>query len=126
MSHERQRNGGTTTEEMFSWIAIINEWLDKSNTSVASDDVMRVLKVMEEAGEAAGAYIGMTGQNPRKGVTHTRDEMMQELADVALTALCAIQHFTQDARRTEEIFAQKVNGVMLRAGLVIDELPATS
>lgn len=32
----------------------------------------------------------MLGQNPRKGVTHTRDEVAAELADVAFTALVAI------------------------------------
>jgi len=55
---------------------------------------VRVLKVVEEAGEAAAAYIGMTGANPRKGVTHTLGDVESELLDVALTALVAWCGFT--------------------------------
>ena len=59
-------------------------------------EVVRVLKVAEEAGEAAQAYIGVTGLNPRKGITHSNDELADELADVALTALVALGAFTAD------------------------------
>lgn len=48
---------------------------------------LQALKVVEELGEAVAALIGMTGQNPRKGVTHTRADLVSELYDVALTAL---------------------------------------
>ncbi|MEU8818378.1 hypothetical protein [Actinoplanes sp. NPDC048796] len=59
----------------------------------------RILKVTEEAGEAAAAWIGMLGQNPRKGVTHTRDDVAAELADVAFTALVAIASLDLDPHR---------------------------
>ena len=59
-------------------------------------EAVRVLKVTEEAGEAAEAYIGVSGLNPRKGVTHSTDELADELADVALTALVALGAFTAD------------------------------
>jgi len=52
----------------------------------------RVCKVSEESGEVVAALIGVTGQNPRKGVTHTWDDVEEELYDVALTALAAIEH----------------------------------
>ncbi|WP_198541291.1 MazG-like family protein, partial [Parafrankia soli] len=48
---------------------------------------LQALKVVEELGEAVAALIGMTGQNPRKGVTHTQADLLGELYDVALTAL---------------------------------------
>lgn len=52
-------------------------------------EATRLLKIVEEAGEACEAYIGMTGANPRKGVTHTQEDLASELLDVALTALVA-------------------------------------
>jgi phosphoribosyl-ATP pyrophosphohydrolase len=49
-----------------------------------------MLKVQEETGEVAEAYIGFLGLNPRKGVTHTPYEVSMELADIVITALVAI------------------------------------
>jgi hypothetical protein len=34
------------------------------------------MKLTEETGEVTQAVIGAMGQNPCKGVTHTRDEML--------------------------------------------------
>ncbi|WP_412539089.1 MazG-like family protein [Longispora sp. K20-0274] len=65
-------------------------WLDRHNGRDQAELTLRILKVTEEAGEAAGAWIGTIGQNPRKGVTHTRRDVADELADVVLTALVAI------------------------------------
>ncbi|MCP2342971.1 MazG-like family protein [Actinomadura rupiterrae] len=45
-----------------------------------------ILKITEELGEAVQAYIGVTGQNPRKGVHSTRDDVQKELSDVIITA----------------------------------------
>ena len=47
-------------------------WLDGHNPVDDAEVTMRVLKVAEETGEAAQAWIGATGRNPRKGVTHSR------------------------------------------------------
>lgn len=49
--------------------------------------ILRGSKVQEEAGELAGAVIGVLGQNPRKGVTHTWDQVLHEAIDVVLSAL---------------------------------------
>lgn len=51
------------------------------------ETLCRALKVQEEAGEMAQAVIGVLGQNPRKGVTHTWDDVVAEAIDVALSAL---------------------------------------
>ena len=66
----------------------------------------------------------MVGQNPRKGVTHALGDLLGELADVALTALCAIQHFTQDHTATREIVNAKAAGVAARAALARREAAA--
>jgi hypothetical protein len=44
----------------------------------------------EEVGEVSQAWIGVTGQNPRKGVTHTIAAVRDELCDVILTAAVAL------------------------------------
>lgn len=79
---------------------------------------MRVLKLIEEAGEAAAAYIGMVGQNPRKGVTHTRQDLVDELVDVAATALCAIYHFVPDEIALREVVVVKLMKTLARSSLM--------
>lgn len=44
------------------------------------------LKLTEEVGELAEAILGVLGQNPRKGVHKTHDDVMKEIVDVILTA----------------------------------------
>jgi hypothetical protein len=65
----------------------------------------------------------MRGWNPRKGVSATQDELLDELADVMLTAAVAMASITQDARRAGEIFQQRLATVVTRAGL---DIPASS
>lgn len=103
--------------DLFGDIKDITAWLDESNPTNPHEDSMRVLKLVEEAGEAAAAYIGMAGQNPRKGVTHTQDDLLKELADVAITALCAMQHFTQNEAVTRAYLASKVHQIITRSGI---------
>jgi NTP pyrophosphatase (non-canonical NTP hydrolase) len=47
---------------------------------------IQLLKLTEETGEAAEAFIGMHGLNSRKGVCRSRDDLLAELADVIITA----------------------------------------
>lgn len=68
--------------------------LNAVNGSGEHERAMRLLKVSEEAGEAAAAYIGMTGQNPRKGTTHTPADVADELCDVIIAAAVALHAFT--------------------------------
>jgi NTP pyrophosphatase (non-canonical NTP hydrolase) len=49
-----------------------------------------LLKLTEETGEAAEAFIGMHGLNSRKGVCRSRDDLLAELADVIITAAVAM------------------------------------
>jgi hypothetical protein len=66
-------------------------------------------------GRAIEALIAVTGQNPRKGVCGTLDEMLKELADVWCTAIFAIQHFTNDSEVTASILAASLGKAMRRA-----------
>ncbi|MFE9927101.1 MazG-like family protein [Streptomyces sp. NPDC005774] len=74
--------------------------------------LLRVLKLSEEVGEVAQAVIGVTGQNPRKGTTHSWDDVSAELCDVALTALVALRSLTPDAG---EVFTRHVAKVAARS-----------
>lgn len=74
-----------------------SDWLDDNHPEPDNDSAvtaMRLLKVAEEYGEMVEAYIGWTGQNPRKGVTHTRQDVVCEALDVAITALGVVAHLT--------------------------------
>lgn len=91
----------------------IDNWLDTQlpyNYTIngLAQDWARIAKIQEEAGEAVAAFIGATGQNPRKGVTHDMEDVISELGDVAFTAILAILHFTKDPVRTEEVLWDKL------------------
>ncbi|WLW53243.1 MazG-like family protein [Streptomyces sp. YU58] len=68
--------------------------LDTGNGTGEHETAMRLIKVMEEAGEASAAYIGMTGQNPRKGTTHNAADVADELCDVIIAAAVALHAFS--------------------------------
>lgn len=57
---------------------------------------VRLLKLTEEVGEVADAFIGMHGLNRRKGICRARDDLLAELADVIITAAVAMSGVTGD------------------------------
>ncbi|MEV0220832.1 MazG-like family protein [Streptomyces sp. NPDC050704] len=76
--------------EQWATIRGLVDWLDRSNGRSQQEITLRLLKITEEAGEAAQAWIGVMGQNPRKGVTHTHPQVQDELCDVIVTAAVAL------------------------------------
>jgi NTP pyrophosphatase (non-canonical NTP hydrolase) len=102
-------------------LAALSIWVDTSGPNWARDPEARlwgrVAKVAEEAGEAIAALIGATGQNPRKGVTHTLDDVRGELLDVAVTALAAIEHLSGNDGTSIEALAVKLDRLIERAGI---------
>lgn len=96
-----------------TWAAVraARAWLDQANGTDRPELTCRILKVTEEAGEVARAWIGLLGQNPRKGVTHDLADVADELADVALAALVAIESLGLDAR---EVLADRAGRVQAR------------
>ncbi|MEU5223650.1 MazG-like family protein [Streptomyces toyocaensis] len=99
--------------ELWESIEDLCGWLD-ANRPVDGPDglLLRILKLSEEVGEVAQAVVGATGQNPRKGTTHTWDDVRSELCDVAVTALVALRTLTPDAR---EVFVRHLEGVTRRS-----------
>jgi predicted house-cleaning noncanonical NTP pyrophosphatase (MazG superfamily)/NTP pyrophosphatase (non-canonical NTP hydrolase) len=95
----------------------LTEWLGEVSVEA------QLLKLSEEVGEVAEAYLGMTGLNPRKGVTHTRGDLVNEVADVMISAAVAIVRLTGDTRSARAAFEAHLGGVVTRAGL--DPAPAS-
>ena len=88
-------------------------WLDAHRAHDGDTGlVLRMLKLTEEVGEVAQAVIGATGQNPRKGVTHTWEDVQGELCDVVITALVALRTLTPDTRG---VFERHLAGVRERS-----------
>ncbi|MCC3766050.1 MazG-like family protein [Streptomyces sp. UNOC14_S4] len=85
-----------------SWdiVSRIVEWLDsKTDLPPSTVELLRVLKIGEEYGEVAEAVHGVMGSNPRKGVSHTQDDIVRELFDVILTAMVAVVTMRPDAKK---------------------------
>ncbi|ADD44752.1 hypothetical protein [Stackebrandtia nassauensis] len=97
-------------ETTWEAVAASTSWLDNSNGTGDHELTCRILKVTEEAGEAAAAWIGALGRNPRKGVTHTREQTAAELADVVISSLVAISSLGFDPQDTVDECARKVLG----------------
>ncbi|MCD0450076.1 MazG-like family protein [Actinocorallia sp. API 0066] len=89
--------------------------LDEVNGTGEAERALRVLKLTEEIGEVSQAYIGFVGQNPRKGVTHTRAEVAAELCDVVITAMVALCSFTDDPARALRDKIEKVDARYMEA-----------
>ncbi|MFJ4712069.1 MazG-like family protein [Streptomyces sp. NPDC088785] len=84
---------------LWSTVDRLRGWLDDSDRQPPREALLlRVLKLSEEVGEVAEAVIGAVGQNPRKGVSHTWQDVESELCDVIVTALVALGTLTPDAR----------------------------
>jgi NTP pyrophosphatase (non-canonical NTP hydrolase) len=88
-------------DDAWGTIEEIVRWLDDSSTlAPETEKLLRIMKLTEEAGEVTQAVIGTLGQNPRKGVTHTWEDVQAELCDVIFTAMVALTTLTPDARET--------------------------
>ncbi|MET7910588.1 MazG-like family protein [Streptomyces avermitilis] len=91
----------------------LHSWLDVHRAHGGQEGLLlRVLKLSEEVGEVAQAVIGATGQNPRKGTTHTWEDVQAELCDVVITAMVALRTLSPDAR---EVFAAHLARVTERS-----------
>ena len=88
-------------------------WLDRgSELPAETKTILQILKITEEAGEVAQALIGVTGQNPRKGFSHSWHDVEKELCDVAITAMVALTRVNPDAARS--VFREHLAGVAER------------
>ncbi|MEU6847050.1 MazG-like family protein [Streptomyces sp. NPDC046716] len=100
-----------TTSDTDLWATVdrLRAWLDESNGQPPREALLlRVLKLSEEVGEVAEAVIGAVGQNPRKGLSHTWQDVESELCDVIVTAMVALGTLAPDARAALDSHVAKV------------------
>jgi phosphoribosyl-ATP pyrophosphohydrolase len=96
---------GLTLDELLQAVAVIDDYLDSHRNpeyieQPLANDWARVTKICEEAGEVWLALSKRTGENYRKGVCGSEEELLGELADCVSAALCGIQHRTKDIAAT--------------------------
>jgi NTP pyrophosphatase (non-canonical NTP hydrolase) len=98
------------SQTLGSLIAGLSRIIDDDPRNAARDPEARtwgrIAKIGEEFGEVIEAYIGATAQNPRKGQTHSIDDVRQELFDVALTAFAAWEHLSGNRGESINAFVE--------------------
>ncbi|MFF2963748.1 MazG-like family protein [Streptomyces sp. NPDC057963] len=100
---------------MWDGVQKLRGWLDAENQAAVGDvRLLRVLKITEEAGEVAEAVTGALGANPRKGDSHSWQDVEKELGDVIVTAAVALATISSDP---EKALADRVRGLLDRLGL---------
>ncbi|WP_042374322.1 MazG-like family protein [Streptacidiphilus neutrinimicus] len=100
-------------DSAWATIAELNQWLTRdSELPEQTQKILQILKISEEAGEVAEAVIGATGQNPRKGFSHSWTDVERELCDVIITSMVALTRLNSGA---EEVFAEHLRQVRARA-----------
>jgi hypothetical protein len=98
-------------------LVAISQWVDDWNGWRSEEARLwgRVAKVCEEAGETMQAMVGLTGQNPRKGSYVSFPELVDELLDVAVTALGAVEHVNGNDGSSIEMMFEKIERTAERA-----------
>lgn len=98
-------------------LAALSRNIDQHNAHRDPEAILwgRVAKVGEEAGEVIGALVGVTGQNPRKGRSHTEVDLVGELLDTAVAALGAVEHRTGNQGFALQLLYEKIATVQARA-----------
>lgn len=107
----------TITQErrdLWSDVGELTRWLDGHNGRNPQETTLRIMKIGEEFGEVVTAYIGATGQNPRKGVCATHAQVLAELCDVIVTAAVAMTTYTGDAMVARALLADHMRTLVSR------------
>ncbi|WP_203643519.1 MazG-like family protein [Streptomyces sp. SID14478] len=84
--------------------------------------LLQLLKIQEEAGEVAEAVIGVFGQNPRKGHSHTWDDVEAEVCDVIVTGMVALIRLNP---RAEEVLTRHLRRIATRDLTAVDPTAGT-
>lgn len=109
-----------STDLIAEHLVALSRWVDAGNAHRDPEAITlhRVIKVAEEMGEAVTALIGALGANPRKGIDGTLENVLEELLDVAVTALGAYEHIDAHQGRAYDELGAKIIRVSQRAGAV--------
>jgi hypothetical protein len=99
-------------------LVAISRWLDEAPVNAARTPLermlLRTIKLAEENGEMVAEIIGLTGQNPRKGVTSDVDKVIAEALDTVVTGLGIVEHLTDNEGRAFGLLFEKLAKVHAR------------
>lgn len=96
-------------------LAELSTWIDRAVPGTEAERLWgRAAKVAEEYGEVVAAIIGYLGQNPRKGQTNGLEKVVDELLDVAVTALGAVESIRGNDGSALDLLGVKVGAVHAR------------
>jgi hypothetical protein len=106
----------------------LSSWIDapSAEQDKLTQLLLRVGKLTEESGEVWDALIGVIGQNPRKGVYATWEDVDKELLDVIVTAWGALEHRHGNKGVAAEMLSAFVRGLVNRAGIGAINRPAVA
>lgn len=97
------------TDQTRDGVRKLHGWLDEEDQAAAGDvRLLRVLKIGEEFGEAAEAITGALGANPRKGNSHTWEDVEEELCDVIVTAQVALLTINPEVEKVLDARVQRL------------------
>jgi hypothetical protein len=100
--------------DVWADIDSLTHWLNNANGSNPQEISLRIMKIGEEFGEVISAHIGVTGQNPRKGVYGSTSDVQKELCDVIVTAMVALNSMTDDPAVSRGLFASHMTHLLSR------------
>lgn len=94
-------------------LAELSGWIDGWVAASTEAEQLwgRTAKIAEEHGEVVKAIIGYLSQNPRKGEIYTLDGVVDELLDVAVTALGAVESIRGNDGRALSLLTEKIGAV---------------
>lgn len=102
-------------------ICVISHWIDNDPVNRDRDPEAlswhRVTKVCEEAGEVWAEWLRFVGGNPRKEPSTSPEAVIKELLDVAVSALCGVEHLIGHTGKSVQMMDEKLDFVVNRAGL---------
>jgi NTP pyrophosphatase (non-canonical NTP hydrolase) len=111
--------GHETWDATAAALAGISAWVDEYNFGL--DPValtwMRIAKIGEEFGEVVTAFVDVTNANPRKRSMLAVADVRKELLDVAVTALCVVEHLDGNQGEALDDLVGHVRHLATRAGL---------
>ncbi|MEU9125247.1 MazG-like family protein [Streptomyces sp. NPDC048506] len=91
---------GPVEEDIWETVVRLARRFDAHDDACGLDQAqqwtLQVLKIAEETGEASQAVIGARGTNPRKGESHTWQDVHAEVADVVITGMVALARMRPD------------------------------